>query len=392
MMPNFSRGGERFGGGSSSSGNSGTDNPPVNSATSGFFKSQSGRMIEIREVWASNLDKEFENIREIVTKYPYVAMDTEFPGIVVHPTGEYSSADTQYQKLRLNVDMLKLIQLGLTFTDAEGNFVEGGCTCWQFNFQFALSVDTYANDSIELLKTSGIDFASFEQYGISHARFGELMMMSGLVLNDEVKWLTFHSSFDFGYLVKTLTGAKLPADEAAFMEVFHTYFPCAYDIKYMMQSVEGLYGGLSALADTLEVERIGPMHQAGSDSLLTSQTYFKLVQKYFLASSKYALTPSSGASAVAAGYDDSKFVGELFGIGNSIYGNASQGASKYSTNSGTSTPALASSTSNGSSSSSSGGGALSKKNSSFSNLSGGGGGNGSSGGIAGGSYYQSGNW
>jgi CCR4-NOT transcription complex subunit 7/8 len=36
------------------------------------------------------------------------------------------------------VDMLKLIQLGLSFTDAEGNWVDG-CTCWQFNFKFSLS-------------------------------------------------------------------------------------------------------------------------------------------------------------------------------------------------------------------------------------------------------------
>jgi len=42
------------------------------------------------------------------------------------------------QKLRCNVDLLKLIQLGLTFTDEEGNFVDG-CTCWQFNFKFSLT-------------------------------------------------------------------------------------------------------------------------------------------------------------------------------------------------------------------------------------------------------------
>lgn len=47
----------------------------------------------------------------------------------------------------------------------------------------------------------------------------------------------------------------------------------------MMTAVEGFYGGLSALADTLQVERIGPMHQAGSDSLLTAQTFFALVKK-----------------------------------------------------------------------------------------------------------------
>ena len=35
--------------------------------------------------------------------------------------------------------------------------------------------------------------------------FGELMTMSGLVLTDDVRWVSFHSSYDFGYLVKTLT-------------------------------------------------------------------------------------------------------------------------------------------------------------------------------------------
>jgi CCR4-NOT transcription complex subunit 7/8 len=161
----------------------------------------------------------------------------------------------------------------------------------------------YAEDSIDMLKTSGIDFERFEKYGIDIQYFGELLMMSGLVLNQDVKWLTFHSSFDFGYLLKTLTCCELPADESSFMELFHTYFPCAYDIKFMMVSVEGLYGGLAALADTLEVVRIGPMHQAGSDSLLTSQTYFKLVQKHFVSNKAYAALTSADANPQ---YDDSK--------------------------------------------------------------------------------------
>jgi CCR4-NOT transcription complex subunit 7/8 len=52
-------------------------------------------------------------------------------------------------------------------------------------------------------------------------------------------------------------------------------------LQYMMTAVEGLHGGLSSLADSLNIERIGPMHQAGSDSLLTAQTYFGLVNKHF---------------------------------------------------------------------------------------------------------------
>lgn len=42
-----------------------------------------------------------------------------------------------------------------------------------------------------------------------------------------------------------------------------------------------MHGGLSSLADSLQIDRIGPMHQAGSDSLLTAQTFFALVKKHF---------------------------------------------------------------------------------------------------------------
>jgi CCR4-NOT transcription complex subunit 7/8 len=106
-------------------------------SASGIFKTIDGKTIEIRDVWASNLDEEMEKIRDSLEKYHYIAMDTEFPGVVARPLGDV--ADMQYQTLRCNVDMLKLIQLGITLTDENGNFVENGCTCWQFNFKFSLS-------------------------------------------------------------------------------------------------------------------------------------------------------------------------------------------------------------------------------------------------------------
>ena len=35
-----------------------------------------------REVWGTNLDEELSIIREMLEEYPYIAMDTEFPGVV----------------------------------------------------------------------------------------------------------------------------------------------------------------------------------------------------------------------------------------------------------------------------------------------------------------------
>ena len=39
-----------------------------------FFKTSSGRTLEIREVWDYNIEDEMENIRDILEQYPYVAM------------------------------------------------------------------------------------------------------------------------------------------------------------------------------------------------------------------------------------------------------------------------------------------------------------------------------
>lgn len=149
-------------------------------------------------------------------------------------------------------------------------------------------------------------------------------MASGLVLLDEVKWISFQgyvlrsivctwcalvtslqffvytgSYMDFGYLLKILTCQNLPDSESQFLQVclrrslvcvvkaqrltvllglqdLETYFPQTYDIKYLMKSCKSLKGGLQDVADDLKVDRIGPQHQAGSDSLLTSLTFFKM--------------------------------------------------------------------------------------------------------------------
>jgi len=253
----------------------------------------------IREVWAHNLDDEFKTICQIIQGYPYVAMDTEFPGVVARPIGEFkSTADYQYQLLRCNVDLLKIIQLGLTFLDEEGKIPDAGPSTWQFNFKFNLTEDMYAEDSVDLSQNSGIQFEKHEQEGIDPIHFAEIMLVSGLVLREPVKWLSFHSGYDFGYLLNLLTNQNLPKTEGEFFELLKLYFPNVYDVKYLMKSCKNLKGGLQEVANELEVQRIGPQHQAGSDSLLTGQTFFKMKELFF-----------------EDDIDDSKYCGHLYGLG-----------------------------------------------------------------------------
>ncbi|XP_026468537.1 CCR4-NOT transcription complex subunit 7-like isoform X2 [Ctenocephalides felis] len=240
----------------------------------------------------------------LVTQYNYIAMDTEFPGVVARPIGEFrSTADYQYQLLRCNVDLLRIIQLGLTFYDKHGK-TPSGYTTWQFNFKFNLSEDMYAQDSIDLLTNSGIQFKKHEEDGIDPLEFAEILMTSGIVLMDNIKWLSFHSGYDFGYLLKLLTDQNLPQEEADFFDLLKIYFPVIYDIKYLMKSCKNLKGGLQEVADQLELRRVGPQHQAGSDSLLTGMAFFKMREMFF-----------------EDNIDDSKYSGHLYGLGMSFSAN-----------------------------------------------------------------------
>lgn len=252
----------------------------------------------IRDVWADNLESEFAVIREVIVNYPYVSMDTEFPGVVARPIGNFkSSSDFHYQSVRCNVDLLKIIQLGLTLCNEDGELAPNVCT-YQFNFQFSLNDDIYAQDSIDLLTRSGIDFNRHEEGGIEPTHFAELLMCSGIVLCDEVRWITFHSGYDFAYIMKLLTCKPLPIEEEDFFAELLLFCPHIYDIKHMMRSCENLKGGLTKLAEELEVERIGPEHQAGSDSLLTQATFFKMRSLFF-----------------ENEIDDSKYDNVLYGFG-----------------------------------------------------------------------------
>ncbi|OAY84888.1 putative CCR4-associated factor 11 [Ananas comosus] len=247
--------------------------------------------VHVRSVWAGNVDYEFSLIRSLVKQYPFVAIDTEFPGIVFKSktNPRCLSLEKRYALLKMNVDSLCLIQVGLTLSDADGQLPDLGTNggthfIWEFNFRnFDLRRHAHNAESIKMLQEQGINFAALRTHGVDFRHFRRLILSSGLLYNPKVTWITFHSSSDFAYVMKTLTGIDLPMQMKDFLLVLKHFFgPRIYDMKHMIKFCNGLYGGLESVAAQLRVERIvGRRHQAGSDSLLMLQIFMRMKQVYF---------------------------------------------------------------------------------------------------------------
>ena len=257
--------------------NSAPKSTSLNTSNNIIINSNNNDQPGIVEVYEDNFIQEIIVISELLEEYNYVGMDTEFPGTVYNRSN--MSKDFYFRTLKMNVDSLKLIQLGITLTNEKGEFPKNyPYHTWQFNFQFDKNNDKILAASLNLLERGGIDFDKLKNKGIKHKLFAEYFMISGLVLNPDITWISFHGCYDFGYLLKLLLNSKLPKSEKEFMDLLNTYFINYYDIRTLVKGKDNLQGSLNRLAQYLEVWREGKIHQAGSDSMVTIDVYFKLLK------------------------------------------------------------------------------------------------------------------
>ncbi|EJW03994.1 hypothetical protein EDEG_01727 [Edhazardia aedis USNM 41457] len=234
---------------------------------------------KIIDVWKDDLKNEMARIRSIVEDYPFISMDTEFPGVIARPLGTFKSQSSfNYQQLRCNIDLLNIIQIGMTFSKGSDEIYP---IIFQFNFFFDLDKDMYSQESLDLLVKAEIDFDKHKSHGIDKEDFGEILITSGVVMNPNVTFITFHSLYDFGYLSKVILNNPMPQNENQFYEYLKALFPNFYDIKLLVIGTSYHKKGLQDLSEAFGVKRIGTAHQAGSDSLITCQCFWALREKMY---------------------------------------------------------------------------------------------------------------
>ncbi|KAJ1276593.1 hypothetical protein BS78_05G226400 [Paspalum vaginatum] len=233
--------------------------------------------LHIRQVTAANYDAELDDIGSLLPGYPYIAVDTEYPGVVHRPPTDPEKRlipPERYALVKANVDDVPIVQLGITLCnelgdapvvhDSNGHPHE---IAWEVTFSdFDARRDPHAPESVAFLRSRGLDFDQARAGGVSSAAFADklaaVLSSAAPWREGELTWAAFGGAYDFGYLTKMLAGGRpLP-------ETWHEFMGKAtallggrvFDAKFMAENGEStdLSGGLRHVADILAVPRLFP--------------------------------------------------------------------------------------------------------------------------------------
>jgi CCR4-NOT transcription complex subunit 7/8 len=214
----------------------------------------------------------------LLSRYPFVAIDTEYPGTVhLPPPGRSERQLAPYERYALvkaYVDELPIVQLGITLCDEYGNLplVTGSDgrpleLAWEVTFSdFDARRDRHAPESVAFLQSQGVDFDQARKRGVSSAAFAAklaavLSAHQQRQRDGELTWAAFGGAHDFAYMVRMLAGGQpLP-------DTWHEFVAQArdllggrlFDAKYMAEHCERADlcggGGLRRVATSLRVQR-----------------------------------------------------------------------------------------------------------------------------------------
>lgn len=121
----------------------------------------------IISVWRENFQQEIVQFDKSLHGFNIVSIDTEFPCSICSTPRE-APTSVIYNNLKFNEDNTKIIELGITLSNDKGNI---GST-WEFNFSdFDFQKDPCVQESMQLMKSNGMDFAKIRRDGIPQCVF-----------------------------------------------------------------------------------------------------------------------------------------------------------------------------------------------------------------------------
>mmetsp|Transcript_132424 Transcript_132424/g.342577 ORF Transcript_132424/g.342577 Transcript_132424/m.342577 type:complete len:391 (-) Transcript_132424:85-1257(-) len=256
-----------------------------------------------RDVWAWNLDAEFDELLNAVARErsPVLALDTEFPGFL-REDQLHASRTARYRTLRQNVDHLRPIQVGLA-VGGPGGSLRG---TWTFNLWFDLSTEWYTEESVWFLSAAGVDFPRHATEGIDPDalawRLTRSPLLGGHIASPQ--WVTFSGWYDWGYMLKLLTGQPLPSNLYSYERLLDALCPSRQELRDHLPR-----GSLDGLLAAHGVERCGLAHTAGSDALATLELFLYVCGSKMNAPIHHVVpTLASGDLGAEVGVSSSKWV------------------------------------------------------------------------------------
>ena len=246
----------------------------------------------IREVWQNNLYSEFHSIRRLLPQYNYISISTEFVGTLARPIGNFRSReDYHYQTMRANVDLLNPIQIGISLSDIYGNKPENEPSTWQFNLEFDIGKEMISGESLDLLRKSAINPEMHKTNGVKKFEFAQLMIDSGLLMDENVTWITYHAAYDLGFFIHILLNDIMPNNRKDFDSWVHEYMPSLFDLNLLYKIIRGykypppqnnsqqplpMEVSLANLASDIGLPRFPVFNTVGGQSLLMLLSFCQL--------------------------------------------------------------------------------------------------------------------
>eukprot|EP00930_Biecheleria_cincta_P007895 TRINITY_DN109199_c0_g1_i1.p1 TRINITY_DN109199_c0_g1~~TRINITY_DN109199_c0_g1_i1.p1 ORF type:complete len:643 (-),score=129.33 TRINITY_DN109199_c0_g1_i1:22-1950(-) len=225
----------------------------------------------LHEVWSWNFETEFSELLAAVEEGgapAILALDTEFPG-VLRQDSRFAYRSERYDALRENVDHMTPIQLGFAVASQDGSPLGS----WTFNLSFDLSTNLHTQESVTFLAEAGVDFPRHAVEGIDPSMLAWRLSNSPLLgaHGGSPQWVTFAGWYDWGYLLKLLTGRPMPSDVVSFDELLASFCPMRHELRDSLPR-----GSLDSLLKLYSLERLGPAHTAGSDAMATLELFLRV--------------------------------------------------------------------------------------------------------------------